>query len=212
MAVVRVAFSSMGKPNGLERVVLVDPHDREIGSGDRYLVHTSKMTRHRGLSVFVFNSEGSTLLQRRSELKLLWPLHWSNTCCTHPLGGTSIVASARQRLGEEMGFQCELVEAFGFEYTAKYKDVGGEHEYDHVLIGQYEGNPTPNPLEVADWRWASEDEIRSELAGGVFSYTPWFIAVWERVFESWLSNRLEGRTPGRRRSGRKGSRPRTHRA
>jgi isopentenyl-diphosphate delta-isomerase len=62
-----------------------------------------------------------------------------------------------------MGFDCELREAFA---SPDYAEVGGaliEHEYDHVLVGAYEGEPVPDPAEVAEWRWVSTGELRRAL-------------------------------------------------
>jgi isopentenyl-diphosphate delta-isomerase type 1 len=40
---------------------------------------------HRAFSVFLFNSEGKLLLQKRSDKKITFPDCWTNTCCSHPL-------------------------------------------------------------------------------------------------------------------------------
>lgn len=45
----------------------------------------NKNMLHRAFSVFLFNSEGKLLLQKRSDTKITFPGYWTNTCCSHPL-------------------------------------------------------------------------------------------------------------------------------
>jgi len=60
------------------------------GSGSKKFCHLMENIRagkalHRAFSVFVFNSAGELLLQKRSDDKILFPKRWTNTCCSHPL-------------------------------------------------------------------------------------------------------------------------------
>ena len=67
------------------------------------------------------------------------------------------------RLRFEMGLDCGLREAFSFVYRADLDSGLTEHEFDHVLLGIYTGNITPNPSEVADFCFKPMDEIRESL-------------------------------------------------
>ena len=49
------------------------------------MVNIDKNMLHRAFSVFLFNSEGKLLLQKRSDTKITFPGYWTNTCCSHPL-------------------------------------------------------------------------------------------------------------------------------
>ena len=72
-----------------EELILVDDQDREIGSEAKSVCHKGSGILHRAFSIFVINSDNQLLLQQRSDSKPLWPLYWSNTCCSHPrLGET----------------------------------------------------------------------------------------------------------------------------
>ena len=46
---------------------------------------------------------GNLVLQRRAADKPLWPLYWSNACCSHPRAGETVEDAARRRLREELG-------------------------------------------------------------------------------------------------------------
>ena len=73
-----------------------------------------------------------------------------------------------------MGFDCALEPVAAFEYRL-HVDAGlVEHEYDHVFLGRYDGNPVPDPQEVEAWRWASPDNILADHAARPNVYTGWF--------------------------------------
>ena len=156
-----------------ERVVLVDAADAEIGTEDKLAAHRAGRL-HRAFSVFVFNGRGEMLLQRRASSKYHSGGLWSNTCCSHPRPGEATPDAAHRRLFEEMGIRCELRPAFAFIYRA---DVGGgliEHEYDHLFIGRWDGDPEPDLAEVEAWRWATPAAVRRELRRHPRRFTFWF--------------------------------------
>src|SRR6516225_4607621 len=74
----------VGIPVDSEQLILVDEADREIGYMDRARCHAGRGTLHRAFSLLIFNGNGELLLQQRSRTKRLWPLYWSNSCCSHP--------------------------------------------------------------------------------------------------------------------------------
>jgi isopentenyl-diphosphate Delta-isomerase len=155
-----------------EAVVLVDSAGQPIGTCDKVTVHRTGQL-HLAFSIFVFNGEGELLLQRRSWEKYHSPGRWSNTCCSHPRPDESISAAARRRLGEELGFTCDLTPAGAFIYRAEVGHGLVEHEYDHVFVGRWDGSPAPDPAEVVDWRWIDPDELRQEILGQPDRFTPW---------------------------------------
>lgn len=156
-----------------ENVILVDPDDTAIGIRAKQDAHIEGVL-HRAFSVFVFDSAGRMLLQRRALTKYHSGGLWSNTCCSHPQPGESAAAAANRRLFEEMGFHCPLGTAFSFVYRA---DVGGgliEHEYDHVFVGTFDGDPAPDPAEVDAWRWIEIADLHRELRDRPDRFTTWF--------------------------------------
>lgn len=173
-----------------ERVILVDAEDTPVGTADKLAAHRAGQL-HRAFSVFVLNDDGAVLLQRRAEGKYHSGGLWSNTCCSHPRPGEATEAAARRRLEEEMGFHCTLEPAFGMVYRA---DVGGglvEHEYDHVLLGRWSGEPDPDPREVADWRWVPLAALKEEVARHPRRFTYWFrVALLELDARGLLPSRM----------------------
>lgn len=157
----------------MEQVILVDHDDRELGLMEKLKAHQNGGTLHRAFSIFIFNKKGETMLQQRAEVKYHGGGLWSNTVCSHPRKGETPVQAAHRRLGEELGFDCEMREVFAFEYEAEMDKGLTEHEYDHVIFGRYDGVPKPNPKEVQDWKWMSLDALKTDLENNPNHYTPW---------------------------------------
>ncbi|KPJ94628.1 MAG: isopentenyl-diphosphate delta-isomerase [Gemmatimonas sp. SG8_17] len=163
-----------------ELVVLVDDADRELGCEEKLAAHRSGAL-HRAFSTFVTNRSGQLLLQRRAATKYHSPRLWSNTCCGHPRPGESIEAAAHRRLREEMGFDCSLTVSFSFTYRAELGGGMVEHEIDHVLVGQFNGDPVANPEEVEAWRWIDKAELAAEIAAHPHRYTAWLGIALEQL-------------------------------
>ena len=156
-----------------EHVILVDGKDNPLGTMEKMEAH-EKGVLHRAFSVFIFNKKGEMLLQQRALSKYHSGGLWSNTCCSHPMEGEITIAAANRRLQEEMGFDCEINKAFDFIYKKKLDKGLTEHEFDHVFIGEFEGNIEPNPIEVKAFTYKSVEEVLSEINHTPENYTEWF--------------------------------------
>ncbi|MBI4181940.1 MAG: isopentenyl-diphosphate Delta-isomerase [Candidatus Aenigmarchaeota archaeon] len=163
-----------------ERVILVDAQDGEIGTAEKLQAHREARL-HRAFSVYIFNPQGDMLLQQRALGKYHTPGLWTNACCSHPRPGEDVEAAAHRRLRQEMGFDVPLRKAFAFTYQAPFANGLTEHEYDHVFLGTFSGQPQPNPAEAAGCRWAPPGEVLQDLQQHPERYTPWFRIALERV-------------------------------
>jgi isopentenyl-diphosphate delta-isomerase len=166
-----------------EKVILVDHNDKEIGLEEKLKAHSDGGILHRAFSIFIFNRKGETMLQQRAEGKYHGGGLWSNTVCSHPRQGETVLDAAHRRLHEEMGFDCEMSEAFAFEYEAKMDKGLTEHEYDHVVFGSYEKTPKMNPDEVQNWKWISLENLKKDLEERPEAYTPWLRIAIDQVIE-----------------------------
>jgi len=167
-------------------ILLVDENDKEVGIGEKIKTHQEGKL-HRAFSIFVFNSKGQLLLQRRAKSKYHSGGLWTNTCCSHPRSGEDIEKAVHRRLKEEMGFDCELKEIFSFIYKVKFNNDLFEHEYDHVFIGKFNGEPIPNPEEVDEWKWVDMEELKKDIEKNPDSYTYWLKESIDKVI-----SRLKG--------------------
>lgn len=167
------------------KLILVNKKGKVIGYEDKKKCHLGYGILHRAFSIYVLNNKNQLLIQKRSDLKMLWPLHWSNTCCSHPLKGLNYQRTLKKRLKEEMGFTCSLRVIDKLYYQANYKKVGAEHELCDIVIGRYNGKVAPNQKEVADWQWLGLNWLMKDIKQHPDIYTPWFKIGLKKV-EKWV--------------------------
>ncbi|NNC69524.1 MAG: isopentenyl-diphosphate Delta-isomerase [Flavobacteriaceae bacterium] len=165
-----------------EQVILVNENDEQIGLMPKLEAH-EKALLHRAFSVFVYNSEGKLLLQQRASHKYHSPLLWTNTCCSHQRDGESNLEAGRRRLHEEMGFNCELKELFSFIYKAPFDNGLTEHELDHVMVGEFDGEPSINENEVESYKWMTLEEVKNDIKSRPEHYTEWFKIIFKEYYQ-----------------------------
>ena len=85
-----------------DSLILVDAADRAVGQLSKSRCHEGKGVLHRAFSLLIFNAAGDLLIQQRSPAKRLWPMYWSNSCCSHPRSGEDMESATRRRLREEL--------------------------------------------------------------------------------------------------------------
>jgi len=176
---VRVSCSTTSDSDSL---ILVDEADREVGHLDKARCHQGRGVLHRAFSLLIFNDAGELLLQQRSAGKRLWPLFWSNSCCSHPRRAETMEAAIHRRLYEELGLRCPLQFLFKFQYQAQFDAAGAEQELCSVFVGRTSDPVRIDPSEILAWRWISPEALQAELAGaGAERFTPWFVMEWERI-------------------------------
>lgn len=164
-----------------ESLILVDPLDREIGELSKAACHDGEGVLHRAFSLFVFNREGDLLLQKRSAQKRLWPLYWSNSCCSHPRSGERVEDAAHRRLQQELGLRANLYFMYKFQYRAYFGELGSENELCWVYVGVSDDSVQVNAEEIDDWRFVAPDDVDRELAQASDTFTPWFRMEWARL-------------------------------
>lgn len=185
-----------------EMCIVVDFDDTLLAEGSKKDVHLIDgvcMRRggppHRAFSVFLFDENWELLVQKRCRDKILFPEHWANTCCSHPLAegalflGTPVhgeadgprgtIRAARRKLQQELGIAEEAVpeESFRFVTKVHYKaplpgpdPKWGEHEVDYILLCQrpravIEATLKLNPNEVVEHKWLCPEECKAFVDG-----------------------------------------------
>ena len=159
-----------------ELVVLLDEQHRPIGTAPKAAVHTDRTPLHLAFSSYAFDPSGTRLLVTRRALgKRTWPGVWTNTCCGHPAPGEELAEAMTRRLGQELGLVPRSVELAlpDFAYTATMADGTRENEFCPVFRVVVDGDPTPDPAEVDDWRWVEWADLVA-----VAERAPWLISPW----------------------------------
>ncbi|HEY3786079.1 MAG TPA: isopentenyl-diphosphate Delta-isomerase [Steroidobacteraceae bacterium] len=171
-----------------ESLILVDEADREVGHLSKVECHRGQGILHRAFSLLIFNGEGELLIQQRAAAKRLWPMFWSNSCCSHPRRAESMEAAVYRRLYEELGLHCPLHFLYKFRYQAQFDALGAEQELCSVFIGRCKGPVKADHHEIHAWRWISPEALQGQMAAEAGRFTPWFILEWQRV---WGEHRAE---------------------
>lgn len=164
-----------------EKLIVVDEKDNVLGFKSKTECHEGGGILHRAFSIFIFNDENQLLIQKRSDSKQLWPLYWSNSCCSHPRKGETVDEASYRRLKEELGIQTALRFLFKFQYTAPYEDIGSENEMCSVLIGRGNNSIAANKNEIAEWKYVDREDLDKDMEENPADYTPWFKMEWERI-------------------------------
>ncbi len=164
-----------------EKVILVDQDDNQIGIMEKMAAHQDGGSLHRAFSVFLFNKENQLLLQRRALSKYHSGGLWTNTCCSHPRPGESILEAGTRRLKEELGITCKLEEYFSFTYKANLDNELTEYEFDHVLIGDFAGDMALNYDEVDSIKWLTLADIKKLMIERPDDFTVWFKIAFDQV-------------------------------
>ena len=159
-----------------ERVILVDEHDNQLGLAEKMQAHTLGLL-HRAFSVFIFrkhNNNLELLLQQRQQDKYHCGGLWTNTCCSHPRAGETVLQAGERRLYEEMGIRSKLQVLGAFKYRAEFSNGLVEHEYDYALFGKYNDELIQfNQAEVQGYKWVTLEQLQQDMLSHPEKFTPW---------------------------------------
>ncbi|HEY3965877.1 MAG TPA: NUDIX domain-containing protein [Planctomycetaceae bacterium] len=152
---------------------VVDEHDCIIGQAPRSVVHAQKL-RHRAVHIFVFNSRGELLLQKRSALKDEYPLCYTSSASGHLSAGEDYETAAPRELAEELGLTCPL------EWLAKFP-AGPDTSQEHTALYQTITDQPPriDPQEIEAVSFHALDEIAAMRDREPELFSPCFVTLFE---------------------------------
>jgi len=206
-----------------DECILLDVDDNVVGHDNKYETHIFCPERpraklHRAFSVFLFDSSGRLLLQKRAAVKITFPNVWTNTCCSHPLFGynpTEVdspadVASGKtpgtnraaiRKLDHELGIKSSNLTPDSFKFLTRMhywatdsvthgpEAPFGEHEIDYILFAQADVDVHPNPEEVSDYKYVTREELKQMMAPeSGLLWSPWFRNIVERFLDQWWAD------------------------
>ena len=166
-------------------LILVDENDRETDYATKDMIHRLGLL-HRAFSVLLFNVRNNKILiQKRASGKYHSGGLWTNSCCSHPRKGESLLDAVKRRIQEELGVVLsttlvgEVQELGTFRYFAEFENCC-ENEIDHVFWINVDLGPDelfPDPNEIEDIRWISMKELALWLEYRPEDFTVWFPKV-----------------------------------
>ena len=152
---------------------VVNESDEVIEQLPRSVVHARGLL-HRAVSMFVFNSAGELLLQRRTMTKDEYPGCFTSSASGHLNAGEDYDEAAPREMEEELGLRSPLERLAKFpgspetanEFTVLYRTVTDDP-------------PKFDPVEIADGEFLTLDEISQRLAANPEQFTPPFRTLFE---------------------------------
>lgn len=159
-------------------IQIVDERGQSVGEVEKTAAHQKGGVWHRAISVFLFDSTGRLLIQKRAKGKYHFAELWANSCCSHPTVIESPAESALRAMRTELGLSAEVSEVGVVRYEAFDETTGlSEKEHDHIFVGQFTGEVNANCDEVEAVRWITLAEFQSELANTPEHFAPWLLAI-----------------------------------
>ena len=143
-----------------ESVDVVDRNDTVLKTIDRDFATNADILRVVG--IFIVNEKKDILLQLRSPKSHRYPLHWDCSGGGACRSGEAYGACAHRELYEEVGIKTKL----GFLGKHYIELDDGRKHFSAFFKGEYKGELTIDPNEVAEATFFSIAEIKNMINDG----------------------------------------------
>lgn len=146
------------------------------GQASRSRTHRQALW-HSSTNIFCFNHNGQLLIQRRQLDKDVCPDAWDLSVAEHLQPGESYQQAAIRGLQEELGIQVYGLEKIGDVIRSQYVDKAHgifDFEFQQSFRADYSGELFPDPVEVAEVKYISLEELAADFENHPDQYTPWF--------------------------------------
>jgi len=165
----------------MAKIVFVDKDDNPIGAGTR------KEASEKGLiarvaRIFVFNSKGQLLLQKRAP-HMSFPNTWDDSVAGHVDEGEDYLQAALREAVEEMGIQGVQLTKVAHYYTERFDPTDSRvvgRRFTMLFKTIYDGEITPDNKEVADAKWIELPELEKWMAEKPSDLTPGFVDAYKQ--------------------------------
>lgn len=158
-------------------VVYVDEKDTVIGAGSISNAIENGI-RVRISRVFLKNSEGALLIQKRSSAISL-PGKWDQTAAGHVDEGEDYADAASRELQEEMGIsEVELREVVKY-YAEESDEIKTKRRFNEIFTGIYDGEVRIDNNEVSDYQWIRPEELEKQMHDSPDDFTAGFVEAFE---------------------------------
>lgn len=138
---------------------------------------------HRGVHIWIYNTEKGLFIQKRASDKNLHPDLWDISVAGHVSAGETPETSAVREISEEISLEInpEELELYKIRTISKTKSGYYDKEFDYIYFLRYEGEISSLTLqqeEVQEIKCIPLDELEKDLGENSGKYTPrgeyWF--------------------------------------
>ena len=168
----------------MAKIAFVDKDDNVIGAGTR-IEAKQKNLICRVAQIFVFNSKGQLLLQKRGP-NVSVPNKWDDSAAGHVDEGEEYLAAAYRELAEELGVKdVKLIEIL--KYYTEMVETGSStvgKRFNMLYSTTYDGNIIPNPSEIAEIKWMNILGIQKWIAERPDDFTMGFKTSFQKYSET----------------------------
>lgn len=178
-----------------EMVILVNKTGKSLKKYvPRHQAHVGQGLLHKAFVCLVVDKNGKVLLHKRKHW--LWDGHWDVTAISHPLyingREETYKEAAKKALKREMGVRgVNPIKLGSFVYFAKHPGDGScENEFCVIMFGRYDGNVSPNPEDVYEYKWMDFQEFVKDAKTRPEVYTPWSVLMVETLEKSGKLDKL----------------------
>eukprot|EP01117_Protostelium_nocturnum_P012701 TRINITY_DN4685_c0_g1_i2.p1 TRINITY_DN4685_c0_g1~~TRINITY_DN4685_c0_g1_i2.p1 ORF type:complete len:176 (+),score=61.46 TRINITY_DN4685_c0_g1_i2:153-680(+) len=167
---------------------ICDESNQTIGTEVRSKVHKEGIL-HRAVNVFVFDSKGRILIQKRSETKDVCPNLWDLSCAEHLKPGETYRVGAIRGLKEELNISMEndekrLKKLRDFELFVHEDEKIGikDHEFSELWSLSPQDDFKIDDDEVSEAKFVEIQQLKEEMKSNPNDFTPWFKKEFTRQF------------------------------
>ena len=151
-----------------EIIEVLDNKGTPIGRMFKSAVHQHSLWHH-SINVWIYNSKGELLLQKRARTKRWYPNKWCESASGHVAYHEDIIHAAQRELYEEMGLKIPrslFKEAFVYKETIPLKKNSNNNELVHLFFIRYDKSLTTlkfRDKEVEDAQFININELQKLL-------------------------------------------------
>ena len=163
----------------MANITFVDANDNVIGYGARTEA-IEKGIAHRIARVFLFNSKGELLIQKRSAKHASLPNRWDQSAAGHVDEGETYEQAAYRELKEEVGVIGVPLSKVAKYYTEETDEAKTKKRFQELWLGHYDGEVQIDNHEVTNSRWIQPADLRKWMQEKPDDFTQGFIKCFER--------------------------------
>ena len=164
-----------------EMCIEVNEKNERIGLRPRSDFRTGKYI-YRSVHVFLFNSKGELLQQKRSPTKRLYPDVWDSSV-SGTVAEEEVEECVKREMEEEIGLDASCEKLFTYKSFSKENK-----EYVTLFLAKSDEEITPDGREMSTVRWISLDALRKDVEKHPEDYTPSFLEGIKTYFGKYCNN------------------------
>ncbi len=144
----------------MAKITFVNDKDEVVGAGTKEDAW-EKGIPHRIVAIFIFNSRGDLLIQKRSPNVPTSPNLWDKSAGGHVDEGEDYVNAAKRERKEELGIHNLKLKEVGKFFLREIDEKGRMKNRFHMLYKtEYDDQISFDKNDVAEIKWISPDELK----------------------------------------------------